>query len=180
MNIKLFLSQFYLPAFYRKRKTAELFRVTAKTFGVKPAAVLPAESESPDALLERYAEFSKNQVQVILKNKRLVEGVKAGLFAGAREMGVSLRNELNLKNDRDFHIATRLIYKALKIDLEFGQNGEIVIKKCFFSGFYSEEICSLISSLDSGLIAGLSGGLKMSFYQRITEGCSCCRAVISK
>jgi len=31
---------------------------------------------------------------------------------------------LNLKNDRDFHIATRLIYKALKIDLEFVRNGD--------------------------------------------------------
>ena len=178
MNIKLFLSQFYVPASYRKRKTAELFNITAKTFGVKPAAVLAAES--PDALLERYAEFSKDQAQIILKNKRSVNGIKAGLFAGAREMGVCLRNELNLKNDRDFHIATRVIYKALKIDLEFVGNGEIVIKKCFFSGFYSEKICSLMSSLDSGLIEGLSGGLKMSFYQSITECYSCCRAVISK
>jgi hypothetical protein len=178
MNIKLFLSQFCLPASYRKRKTAELFKVTANAFGVKPAAVLSAES--PDALLERYAEFSKDQAQIILKNSKLVDGIKAGLFAGAHTMGVSLRNELNLKNDRDFHIATRVIYKALKIDLEFAENGEIVISKCFFSGFYSEEICSLISSLDSGLIAGLSGGLKMSFYQRITDRCSCCRGVISK
>ena len=79
MNSKLFLSQFYLPASYRKRKTAELFNVTANVFGVKPAAVLP--NESPDALLERYAEFSKNQAQVILKNRRLVDGIKAGLFA---------------------------------------------------------------------------------------------------
>ena len=178
MNIKLFLSQFYLPASYRKRKTAELFDITTKAFGIKPAAIFP--TESPDALLKRYAEFSKDQTQIILKNKRLVDEIKAGLFAGAREMGVCLRNELNLKNDRDFHIATRVIYKALKIDLEFLGNGEIVIKKCFFSGFYSEKICSLMSSLDSGLIAGLSGGLKMSFYQRITEHCSCCRAVISK
>jgi hypothetical protein len=178
MNIKLFLSQFYLPASYRKRKIAELFKVTAKAFGVNPAAVL--REESPDVLLERYAEFSKNQAQVILKNRGLVEGIKAGLFAGARGMGICLRNELNLKNDRDFHIATRVIYKALKIELEFVGNGEILIKKCFFSRFYSEEICSLMSSLDSGLIAGLSGGLKMSFYQRITEGCLCCRAVISK
>jgi hypothetical protein len=178
MNIKLFLSQFYLPASYRKRKTAELFKVTANAFGVKLPAVLPAES--PDALLERYAEFSKNQAQAILKNRGLVEEIKARLFAGAYGMGVCLRNELNLKNDRDFHMATRVIYKALKIDLEFLRDGEIVIKKCFFSEFYSEGICSLMSSLDSGLIAGLSGGLKMSFYQRITEGCSCCRAVISK
>ena len=178
MNIKLFLAQFYIPVSYRKRKTAELFNITANAFGVKPAAILPAENH--DTLLERYAEFSKNQAQVILKNRRLVDGVKAGLFAGAREMGVCLRNELNLKNDRDFHIATRLIYKALKIDLEFVRNEEIVIKKCFFSGFYSEEICSLMSSLDSGLIEGLSGGLKMSFYQRMTEHYSCCRAVIPK
>lgn len=178
MNIKLFLSQFYLSASYRKRKTAELFKVTANAFGVKPAAILP--DEGSDALLKRYAEFSKNQAQAILKNRRLLDGIKADLFAGARTMGVCLRKELNLKNDRDFHIATRLIYKALKIDLEFVRNGEIVIKKCFFSEFYSEKICSLMSSLDLGLIAGLSGGLKMSFYQRITERCSCCRAVISK
>ena len=121
MNIKLFLFQFYLPALYRKRKTAELFNITAKAFGVKQVTVLA--TENPDALLERYAEFSKNQAQPILKNRGLVEGIKDGLFAGAHGMGVCLRNELNLKNDRDFNIATRVIYKALKIDLEFLRNG---------------------------------------------------------
>ena len=70
----------------------------------------------------------------------------------------------------------QLIYKALKIDFQGDPQGEVQIKRCYFSQYYSGEVCRVISSLDEGLVAGLSGGLKMEFTQRITEANPCCTA----
>ena len=71
-----------------------------------------------------------------------------------------------------------LIYKVLKIEFQGEPRGNIVIKRCFFSAYYSRSVCQLISSLDEGLLTGLSGGGKLIFSQRITEGHECCRAYL--
>jgi len=51
----------------------------------------------------------------------------------------------------------------------------VIIKYCGFSRFYTGRVCRLISALDGGTFAGLSGGGKLEFSQRITEGHDCCR-----
>jgi len=71
-----------------------------------------------------------------------------------------------------------VIYKMLKIEFHGDSHGDIVIKRCFFSTYYSSNVCHLISALDEGLLAGLSGGGQFSFSQRITEGYSVCRAYL--
>jgi hypothetical protein len=71
---------------------------------------------------------------------------------------------------------SELVYKIIRIDLQGGPEGHILIRKCFFSHYYSYEVCRVISSLDEGLLAGISGGGRLKFDQRITEGHDCCRA----
>ena len=58
--------------------------------------------------------------------------------------------------------------------------GEIVVTDCYFSRFYTPEQCAIMSSVDSGIIAGLCGGGTLTFTERITEGCRRCRACFSK
>ena len=58
--------------------------------------------------------------------------------------------------------------------------GEIVVTDCYFSRFYTPEQCAIMSSVDSGIIAGLCGGGTLTFTERITEGCRQCRACFSK
>ena len=58
--------------------------------------------------------------------------------------------------------------------------GEIVVTDCYFSRFYTPEQCAVMSSVDSGIIAGLCGGGTLTFTERITEGCRQCRACFSK
>jgi hypothetical protein len=70
---------------------------------------------------------------------------------------------------------SRRLYGLLHIDFQGDFSGNITIKKCYFSSYYSKEICQLISALDEGIAAGLSGGGKLSFFQRITEGQPCCQ-----
>ena len=74
--------------------------------------------------------------------------------------------------------ASAIIYRALRIEFQGEPDGTIVIKNCFFSDYYSGEVCRIISSLDEGLLAGLSAGGKVNFSQRITEKKECCRAYL--
>ncbi len=71
----------------------------------------------------------------------------------------------------------RILYRALKIDFRGISSGEIEISRCYFSQFYSPQICELISSLDEGILAGLAGDGRLTFSQRITEGRDCCKAL---
>ena len=58
--------------------------------------------------------------------------------------------------------------------------GEVVVTDCYFSRYYTPEQCAVMSSVDSGIIAGLCGGGTLTFTERITEGCSRCRACFFK
>ena len=70
----------------------------------------------------------------------------------------------------------RVLYRILDIDLQGDARGEVVISRCYFSRFYSGEVCRLMSAMDRGLFAGLSNGGELTFSSRITEGQPCCRA----
>ncbi len=72
-----------------------------------------------------------------------------------------------------------LIYGIVGIDFRGNPQGEVVISRCYFSSFYSPKVCGIISSLDAGLLSGISGGGRLSFQQRLTEGTECCRARLS-
>jgi len=52
----------------------------------------------------------------------------------------------------------------------------VTVKRCYFSQFYSGSVCDLISALDDGVFSGLSGGGRLVFSERLTEGNACCRA----
>ena len=48
-----------------------------------------------------------------------------------------------------------------------------------FRRFYTPAQCRVMSRVDAGIIAGICGGGKLRFTQRITEDCSCCKACFS-
>ncbi len=74
----------------------------------------------------------------------------------------------------------RSLYDILDIDFDGSDSGsgsgEITISRCYFSSFYSPEVCQVMSAMDRGLLAGLAGGGELVFIERITEGQPCCRA----
>jgi hypothetical protein len=162
-----------MPEFIKKRKLKELFRLTADTFQCE----LPAlKGLSFTECLTRYAIFTREQAESCLMGGCSLEEVKDRLYNNSYRFGKSLRKSLHIRTLKEAVIAFAFIYKLIGIDLQSNEQGEIIIRKCFFSKYYSGEVCKLISSLDEGLTAGLSGGGRLSFTQRITEGCSCCKA----
>ena len=75
--------------------------------------------------------------------------------------------------------AARIAYRMIGIDLRADEHGAVVVDRCSFAAWYSPRVCHLMSSLDAGLIAGLTQGGRLTFSERITEGRPRCLAGIS-
>lgn len=181
MNVRLLLIQCYLPGTLKRRELRELQRRTAAALGCAPGPETGiAKPLSHSQMLERYATFTRDQAHLAMAAGAPPTVLSDRLRREAEEMGRSLRQRLRLRTNREFHSALKHIYRALGIDLRVSVTGEVLVQNCFFSKFYPAPVCRLMSALDDGLVQGLSGGCRLRFTQRLTEGASCCRAVIEK
>ncbi|MBE3085549.1 MAG: hypothetical protein IMZ64_04955 [Bacteroidetes bacterium] len=167
--------QFCMPEFIKKKKLNELFRLTADAF----------QSDLPELrgfsfteCLPKYAIFTKGQAESYLQSGRPLEEVKHRLYQNSYIFGQNMRKSLHILTWKEAVTVLKVVYKFIGIDFHYNKQGEIIIRQCFFSKYYFGEVCKLISSLDSGLAAGLSGGGRLSFNQSITEGNNCCKGFL--
>lgn len=165
--------QFYFPAALKKKKILELFALTAEAFGCESPAV---QGLSFRGCLLQYALFTREQADKAIQRGDDLEALRGRLYQNAFRLGQKLRKTLNIVAPADVITASRLIYQVLGIDYAGNCRGEVIIGRCYFSRFYSGEVCRVISALDEGLAAGLSGGGRLFFKQRITEGHQSCLA----
>lgn len=173
MRAYLKLLQLYFPAFLKKKKLTRLFSITGNAFGCEAPSTRGLTFEQ---CLERYALFTKQQAELFLEKPSDIDSIKDKLFQGAYQLGTDLKREFHIVSSAEVLLMMKIIYGLLGIDFKNTSENEIMMERCFFSRYYSPEICQVISALDEGLAAGLSGGGKLCFFQRITEGKSCCRA----
>ena len=173
MSLALRLLDGHVLAVARRAALRRLFATTAVGFG-RP--VPPLGGLDADALLRRYAQFTRDQAEAALRDGRDPPALHDLLERGARALGARLRAGLRLRTTEDAMAAARMVYGLLDIDLRGTSHGEITVRRCPFSDVYSAEVCRLVGALDSGLLAGLSGGDRLEFTQRITEGAPCCLA----
>ncbi len=173
MNLPLFLARIYLPSSLRRRKLAELVRLTARAFGASPP---PVEGLGLRDTRRFYAEYSRAMAELALGRPGELGAVESRLFEEAERFGREVRGELRVSTRRDVMAAARLLYRGLGIDLEGEEGGGIIVRRCSFSAVYSPAVCRLISRLDAGVLAGLAGGGGLEFSERLTEGAPCCRA----
>jgi hypothetical protein len=172
LNALLLLARLYLPPSAVKKRLSQLFALTADAFG---SALPDAVGVSRDEMLERYALYTRDEAgKAIARGEP--EKVRAELYRNAFSLGEEIRRAFRIKTRRDALVMGGIMYRALKIDFRGDGSSGIFMKRCFFSSYYSADVCDLISALDEGLIAGLSPGVKLRFFQRITEGDECCRA----
>ncbi len=178
MNVFLKLSQFYMPGFIQKKKLNQLFALTARAFGCAPPLT---KNLSYEQALHKYALFTQQHTEIYLKESIPLDHLKEKLYREAYQLGQDLRKKFGIAASDEVIFMMRIMYKMLGIDLRCSSenNDENVIHKCFFSRYYSPEVCKIIASLDEGIAAGLSNGGNLRFYQRITEGNSCCRAAFA-
>lgn len=184
MNYRLMLAWLYLPGSMKREQLLELYRRTARALGSDPGAAgyEGVSGRSDQQILEAFAEMTRDQVQLAMAKagEADLEVLSDRLRREAEEVGRQLREKMHLRTQRDFRIALRIIYQTLDIDLHVSVAGEVSIRHCFFSKYYSARICRFMSALDDGLAQGLSGGHRLHFVERLTEGFPCCRAMITK
>ncbi len=173
MNLLLRALDCHLPEHLRRRSLLELAEITADAFN---CPVPEFEGLSSDECLRRYAEFTRDRAELVIADGSDLRQIQARLHAGAFRLGSRLRQQLRVSTMPDVMSAARLLYRGLCIDFHGGLNGDVVISNCFFSQFYSSDVCNLISALDDGFMAGLAGGGRLIFSRRITEGHEQCRA----
>jgi len=174
MNLFVEAGRLYVPHFIKKRKLHELFRATAEAFMSETPAL---NNLSTDDCLEKYAVFTRDSALKYIGQEKEQE-IKSRLYHNAFELASNLKKGFHISTSEEAMKMACIVYKIIKIDLEVSSNKELVFRQCYFSNYYSSRVCSIISSLDEGLMAGLSGG-KLKFSQRITEGAECCLARLS-
>jgi hypothetical protein len=167
MSWRLRLLESFFPPFLKRRKLGELETLTAGAFRKERPSARAASFEDE---LRRYATFTGEAADDILSGEADPAEVRARLFEAARASGSRLRRQLGVRTAEDARRALRLVYGAIRIDLSADPDGQVVVRRCYFSRTYRPEVCRLISALDEGLAAGLTGGAKLEFSQRITEG----------
>ncbi len=177
MSLLVRALQIYMPDFVKKRALTELFESTAIAF---EAEVPPLAGLDYEDCLARYARFAQTQAEQRLRDGREAEALEQRLYRNAIEMGQRQSKWLRPGTVQDVMDIGRLLYRILDIDLRGDAGGEVVISRCYFSQFYSAEVCQLMSAMDRGLFAGLSNGGELTFSSRITEGQPCCRAYFAR
>ncbi len=176
MSLLVGALQVYTPEFVKKRALAQLFSYTAAAF---EAEVPPSAGLDYRQCLAQYARFAQTHAEERLHDGREVETVKERLYRNAVELGCVQSKWVRPRTLADVMAVARVLYHMIDIDLQGDERGEVVIRRCYFSQFYSAKVCRLMSAMDAGLLAGLSNGGELIFTGRITEGQPCCRAHLS-
>jgi NADPH-dependent 2,4-dienoyl-CoA reductase/sulfur reductase-like enzyme len=178
-NLRLAAARVYVPRRVRRQAIEELFARTAAAFG---SPVPPPRGRGTASRLTEYAHFTRERAEEALGRSAAdgapesLAALERRLYRAARGLGGRLRLRFGVRSPAEALAAARVIYRGLGIDFRASLDGEIVIGRCSFASIYTPRVCALVSALDRGLLAGLSGGGELAFAQRLTEGACCCRA----
>ena len=172
MNTRLKLAALFLPRRIKEKRLRQLFQLTAQAFQTEiPDIGILSFSEC----LRAYGLYSSGEAEKVIARGDQ-QAVRSRLYGNAFWLGAQLRKALRPRTMREFMKAASILYGAIGIDFRGDAEGHILIRKCFFSEHYSRSVCELMSSVDQGLLAGLSDGGELRFIQRITEGKDFCKA----
>ena len=143
-----------------------LWNLTAKAFDAPGRQIwfLPYERA-----LEAYAAFTKECMASRNANPQR-------LYHCAFAVGSRIRRISGFREGQDLERLVFFLYRNLKIEMKGQLPGEITVSKCYFSAGYTPQQCRWMSALDSGIIGGIWGGGRLEFTQRLTEGCTQCKA----
>lgn len=173
MSLQLKLLQLYTPGFLKQQALGELYGATADAFGCP----MPSLEKLPfGERLKSYASFTAAQAERAIESGQSLGPLQARLRQNAYRLGQRLRERFGLRQPQEIMALARVLYGIIGIDFVGSPEGEIVIRHCYFGQFYSPRVCQLISALDEGLLAGLAGGGKLIFSERITAGATACKA----
>jgi hypothetical protein len=176
MSLRLRALELHIPGPVARSALRQLFAATASAFGRDPGDL---HGLTHRELIERYAAFTTACAERALADRSDAEVIARRMWSSAYALGASLRRRLGVRTRAEAVRAARVAYRMLAIDLRADEQGSVVVDRCAFAACYSPGVCRLMSSLDAGLIAGLTQGGRLTFSERITEGRPRCLAAIS-
>ena len=155
---------------FRRIELQMLMNLTARALGQKPKRIWTLSNAEA---LRAYAEYTCSNLQADAD-----ETMFERMNTEAYRMGRLLRQLFLISNDTSAQRLIIALYRNIGIQLSFCDSQHLCFHRCYFSSFYTPQICKAASALDSGIIRGISGlpAKHLQFSQRITEGCNCCRA----
>ncbi len=151
----------------------QLFQATAAGFELQVPSLGHLDSQ---ACLAQYAQFVQVHAGQRLRDRNEIPSLTKRLYQNAMAMARPLNQWLRLRTQQDVMATACVLYRVMNVDIQGNGQGEVVIRRCYFSAYYSADVCRLMSAMDRGLFAGLSDGGKLTFSARITEGQPCCLA----
>jgi hypothetical protein len=189
MTLRLALIRRAAPERLKSRLLDELALVTAEGFGCpRPQWT----GRRFDARLAEYERFTAANAEELLArhDAAATDAARERLHRGAVRLGGTLRRQLGVRSDEEALEALAVLYHHLGIEMEVDRHGSeadrfdsevdrpggLVVTRCRFASSFSEPVCGLVAGLDEGIAAGLSGGGRLEFVERITGGSACCRA----
>jgi hypothetical protein len=176
MSLRLLLLERHVPAAFRRLMLRRLVQVTADAFGTRPPRI-PGDA----SFVQAYAEFTRSESERIAEGDAAGAEVRGRLYAGAEEMGRSIRMWAGVRTPDEAVRALRLVYRAIGIDLHVDlPGGAVAVRRCAFSDIYTPPVCHFVSALDAGLFHGISGRWSVAFDDRITNGAPACRGRLTE
>jgi hypothetical protein len=176
MSLRLRALELHIPGWVARSALRRLFDATASAFGRDPVDVRGLTHRE---LLERYAAFTIGYAERTPADLSHAHTVSDSMWMNAYALGQLLRRRLGVRTRGEALRAARIAYRMIGIDLRADEHGAVVVDRCSFAAWYSPRVCHLMSSLDAGLIAGLTNGGRLTFSERITEGKLRCLASIA-
>lgn len=161
-----------MPPIVKRQALVQLFWSTAAAFQCDMDRL---SGLSREQCLREYARFTADRAGEALRSGGDLSELRERLYRNAYRLGRVPGWLLGVRTVDDVMALGRLLYGILDIEFYGSGSGEITIRRCYFSSFYSPEVCRVMSAMDRGLLAGLAGAGDLVFIQRITEGQPCCR-----
>jgi hypothetical protein len=165
----------FAPEAIKRRELRRLFSVTASGFG-SPVPALAGLSF--DQCLMEYARFTRTESLKLCTPGASCEDACKRLFSGGESLGRRVRKMCRIASLEEAVCAMSILYSTIGIRAGSNEESAMDITSCYFAGIYSPEICSIMSSLDDGIFAGLSGGGRLRFGKRLTDCSDRCSAAI--
>ena len=176
MSVRLRMVPDPPPDVVRRWALRALFRATADAF----ASPMPdVRVWSSGRLLEAYAARSDELARDVLATGDRRLSVEARLRSNTERLGRRIRMILGVRSTDDALDVARRLYALIGIDLQGGERERVVVTRCSFASRYSPEVCRVMAAADAGLFAGLTGGARLTFVDRMTSGAPACVASLT-
>ncbi len=150
-----------------------LMRRTAEAFGT---AAPKTSGRSAAELLKDYAQLTADEAMCAIRSGQDLGPLHQRLYQMTYRLGSSLRRWLRPKDEQECLAIIVMLYRNIGIAISEAAPGEFRVRECYFSSFYTPEVCAVVSAVDQGIFAGVYQGGDLVFRERITEGHEACTA----